>query len=283
MTDTPFDREAASEAVYERLFGPRDRTAPSDDPELRQILRRIIFGDVFATGDLDDRTRELITVTVLATLQALPQLRSHAAAALGVGVTPVELKEAVYQLAPFLGFPRVLNAVGVVNEVLQARGVTLPLEPQATTTDADRLERGRELQGPLYGTEIADALTRLPGGFGEAMPRFLTGFLFGDFYTRGGLDVATRELLGLCTLTALGLDRQIKPHVRGALRAGNSPERVLAALVHVYPYAGYPYALNAIRVVADVLAEDGCSVPVTHGSGATEPRAGASSSGEPRP
>ena len=65
------------------------------------ILHKVIFGEVFHIGGLDDRTRELITVVVLATMQTLPQLRSHVGAALNVGVTPVEMREAVYQCAPF--------------------------------------------------------------------------------------------------------------------------------------------------------------------------------------
>src|SRR5918998_5179718 len=110
MTDSDHDaqmweRQAHAEATYERLFGPRDRSAPDADPELMEILRRFIFGDVFDTGVLDDRTRELVTVTVLACLQALPQLKAHTAAGLHVGVQPVEIREAVYQLAPLIGFP----------------------------------------------------------------------------------------------------------------------------------------------------------------------------------
>jgi 4-carboxymuconolactone decarboxylase len=76
------ERQAHAEATYERLFGPRDSAAHDSDRELMEILRRFIFGDVFETGVLDDQTRELITVTVLACLQALPQLKSHTAAAL---------------------------------------------------------------------------------------------------------------------------------------------------------------------------------------------------------
>ena len=124
------ERQALAEAVYERLFGPRDAGAPDDDPELMEILRRFIFGDVFGTGVLDDQARELITVTVLACLQTLPQLRSHTAAAVNVGVQPVEIREAMYQLAPFIGFPRTLNAVAAVNEVFRERGITLPLPAQ---------------------------------------------------------------------------------------------------------------------------------------------------------
>ena len=89
------DRTQRSEQTYARLFGPRDTTAPDLDPEFGAILRRLIFGEVFHTGDLDERTRELITVTVLTTMQTLPQLKAHTGAALNVGVTPVQLREAV--------------------------------------------------------------------------------------------------------------------------------------------------------------------------------------------
>ena len=49
------ERQAHAEATYERLFGPRDVTAPDNDPELMGILRGFIFGDVFDTGVLDDQ------------------------------------------------------------------------------------------------------------------------------------------------------------------------------------------------------------------------------------
>ena len=116
------ERQVHAEATYERLFGSHDAGAPDNDPELMRILRGFIFGDVFDTGVLDDQTRELITVTVLACLQTLPQLASHTGAALNVGVEPVAIREAIYQLAPFIGFPRTLNAVATINEVFQARG-----------------------------------------------------------------------------------------------------------------------------------------------------------------
>jgi len=246
------DRTQRSEQTYAQLFGPRDANAPDPDPELGAILRRLIFGEVFHTGELDDRTRELITVTVLTTMQTLPQLHAHAGAALNVGVTPVELREAVYQCAPFIGFPRTLNAVAVVNEVVTARGIDLPLPNQATTTEEDRFEAGRAIQIPIYGDEIAESVAGLPEPYREAVPRFLTAFGFGDFYTRTGLDVPTRELLILCLLVTLGQATQIRAHVIGNLRLGNSKDTQVAALIHCFPYIGFPLALNAIRVIQEV-------------------------------
>src|SRR6476659_9093795 len=147
------ERQVRAEGTYERLFGPRDIDAPDDDPELMRILRGFIFGDVFDTGVLDDQTRELVTVTVLACLQTLPQLASHTGAALNVGVEPIAIREAIYQLAPFIGFPRTLNAVATIKEVFQARGIPLPLPEQSTVIDAERYTKGLAVQAPLYGNE----------------------------------------------------------------------------------------------------------------------------------
>ena len=244
------DRVSLSAEKYEQLFGAPPDTEAGPDPELMAILRHVIFGEVFHIGQLDDRTRELITVVVLVTNQTLPQLRSHTAAALNVGVTPIEIREAVYQCAPFLGFPKTLNGVAVINEVFADRGISLPLAAQATVAEHERFERGRAIQHPLYGDAIRDNLAALPEDLRGAVPRLLTEFCFGDFYTRSGLDIARRELLVLCLLAALGgADVQLRGHAAGNLKAGNSVRLQTAAMIHCLPYIGFPRALNAIRAI----------------------------------
>jgi len=54
---------------------------------------------------------------VLETNQTLPQLKAHVGAGLNIGLTPVEIKEAVYQCAPYIGFPKTLNSINEINEV----------------------------------------------------------------------------------------------------------------------------------------------------------------------
>lgn len=78
---------------YTALFGGEALTGQGTDPEFMAILQKFIFGEVFAVGELDLKTRELITCTTLAVMQTLPQLKAHVAAALNVGATPVELRE----------------------------------------------------------------------------------------------------------------------------------------------------------------------------------------------
>ena len=126
---------------YTTLFSGKALTGQGTDPEFMDILQKFIFGEVFSIGDLDHKTRELITCTTLAVMQTLPQLKVHAAAALHVGVTPVELREAIYPCAPFIGFPKTLNAIAVMNEVFKEQGISLPLEAQGTVTEETRSEK----------------------------------------------------------------------------------------------------------------------------------------------
>jgi 4-carboxymuconolactone decarboxylase len=188
-------------------------------------------------------------VVVLTTNQMLSQLAAHTSAALNVGVTPV-VREAVYECAPFIGFPATLNAMATVNDVFRDRGIELPLPSHATVGEADRYDEGRAIHFPIYGDEIRDNLAALPDGLGDALARFLTEFCFGDFSTRTGLDQARRELLVLCLLATLGgTDAQLRAHALGNIKVGNDRARQVTALIHCFPYIGFPRALNAIRIV----------------------------------
>lgn len=234
---------------YTALFGGEALTGQGTDPEFMAMLQKFIFGEVFAVGDLDLKTRELITCTTLAVMQTLPQLKAHVAAALNVGATPVELREAIYQCAPFIGFPKTLNAIAVMNEVFTEKGIKLPLEPQATVTEENRAEKGLAIQQPLYGDEIRKRFADVPGGMGEDVARFLTEYYFGEICTRGGLDLKTRELLVYCVLTTIEADSQLRSHTLGNIKLGNSKETLAAAVIQCLPYIGFPPALKALTVI----------------------------------
>jgi 4-carboxymuconolactone decarboxylase len=246
------DRIELSQKKFKELFGDSTASNPELDPELMGILRKFIFGEVFYVGNLNDTIRELITIVSLTTQQTLPQLKAHTNAALNIGVSPVAIKEAVYQCAPFIGFPKVLNALNEINQVFTARNIKLPLESQGTVKEEDRYAKGLAIQDPIYGNEIKEKMKDLPGGMGEDVPRFLTELCFGDFYTRNGLDIKTRELLVLCVLTTLGAEKQIYAHALGNVKVGNSKETMIAAMIHCLPYIGFPNTLNAINIIKSI-------------------------------
>ena len=254
VTEDKMDRITLATQKYEELFAGK-RTLSPTDPELMNILQDFIFGEVFYIGNLDDKTRELITVVSLATMQTLPQLKAHINAALNVGNKPIEVREAIYQCAPFIGFPKTLNAVSVFNEVMSERGIKLPLDDMATITEGNRYAKGAEIQKSIYGDEVKQAMQSLPKEYKDTVPDILTTFCFGDFYTRGGLDIKQRELLSLVSLVALGAEKQLEAHIVGNLRVGNDKELLLAAMVQTIPYVGLPQALTAINMIKEADVE----------------------------
>lgn len=242
------DRIKQYKEVYTQLFGGLPDQSSEVDNEFMEILRRFIFGDIFHSSEaLDYKIRELITVTILATLQTLPQLSAHVGGALNAGATPIEIRESIYQLAPFLGFPRTLNAINTMNEVFKSRGIKLPLERTGTTDETNRFTEGLKIQEPIYGTEIADKYPDIP-----QIPRYLTEFVFGDFYTRKGLDVKTRELLILVALTAIRSDTQIRAHILGNIKLGNTKEIIIAAMLQALPYVGFPNVMNTLNILKQI-------------------------------
>lgn len=241
---------------YKILFNGEALTNEGNDPEMMNILQKYIFGEVFTVGKLDMKTREMITVVSLTTQQTLPQLKSHIHAALNVGVTPIELREAIYQCAPFIGFPKTLNALNILNEVFKERGIKTPLKSTATVKEQERYERGFAIQNPIYGNEIKESISGLPDNMGEDVSMFLTEVCFGDFYTREGLDLKTRELLVISLLVTTGNTSVLKSHIKGSLKIGNSKETITAAIIQCLPYVGFPNTLAALRTMKEVLQEE---------------------------
>ena len=82
------------------------------------ILKNLSYGGLYARTVLDLRTRQLCTISALTALNALPQVKTHIKAALRVGVNQDEVKEAIFQMAPYCGAFRVAEAFKVYKGVV---------------------------------------------------------------------------------------------------------------------------------------------------------------------
>lgn len=239
-----------------RLFPGETPVFGGEDPELAEIFANFALGEVPSRCELDLRTRLLCTLASAVATQSRTLFRTTLEAALNVGLTPVELKEAVYHAVPYAGMARVADMLTLANEVLAERGVRLPLEPQGTTTPEDRLEKGLAVQRSIFGAGTIDAMRAGAPEGQKHMQDFLSDNCFGDFMTRGGLDVAMRELVTFSVLISLGgCEPQVKGHIAGNVRVGNDKGRLLAVATHLLPWIGYPRTLNAIACLNEVLPE----------------------------
>ena len=247
-----YDAATASRPVFSEGI-PVDG---AKDPELFEIFDNFVLGEVFGHGGLDARTRLMCILASNVASQGRAAFRATLDAALGAGVTPVEVKEVLYQAVPYVGMAKVAGFIGAANDVLEARGVGLPLEGQSTTTPADRFEKGLAVQRSIFGAGHIDAMREAAPENQKHIQQYLSDNCFGDFLTRGVLDVKTRELVTFSLLVSLGgCEPQVKGHIAGNVNLGNDKAVLLAVVTQLLPYIGYPRTLNAIGCLNEVLPE----------------------------
>ncbi|MEN2767601.1 carboxymuconolactone decarboxylase family protein [Ornithinibacillus xuwenensis] len=250
------NRIEKSKEKLNHLFGEVIPATYITDPNFQESLSRFIFGEVFYQGDLDDKQRELITLVVLTTNQTLSQLPAHVQGALNVGLTALEIQEAIYQCAPYIGFPKTLSALEQVNEVFRANKIKMPIESEKQVDEDNRYDKGLAVQKEIFGDIIEKMQESVPSNQ-KHIQEYLSAFCFGDFYTRGGLDLKTRELLTFCIISCLGgSEVQVKAHVQGNMNVGNNKETLITAITHCIPYMGFPRTLNALSCVNEVIPEN---------------------------
>jgi 4-carboxymuconolactone decarboxylase len=238
---------------HDELFPGRTSNLAVTDPELIETFDNFAFDEVLRHGNLNARTRLMVQLASMIASQALPEYRIMLGAALIVGVTPVEIKEIVYQAVPYVGMAKVYDFLLATNEVLTERGVKLPMTGQSTTTTENRAEKGLALQKEIVGEEGLRRLLESAPENEQHIHRFLSANCFGDHVSRSGIDLATRELLTFSMLVSLGgCDPQAKGHVSGNLRVGNSRAKLVEVVTQLLPFIGYPRTLNALRAIDEV-------------------------------
>ena len=194
----------AARRNHDELFPRGVSTLAQTDPELIEAFDNFAFDEVLTDSDLDVRTRLMLQLAAMIASQAVSEFRVMAGAGLTIGLTPVELKEIVYQAVPYVGMAKVFDFLHATNDVLTERAVRLPLHAQSTTTPVTRLELGLAVQKQIVGNERVDAMYAAAPPDEQHLQRYLSANCFGDHLTRGGIDVQTRELLTFAMLTALG-------------------------------------------------------------------------------
>lgn len=245
----------AAEKNHEALFPNHTSTLKVTDPEFIELFDNFAFDEVIAATNLDIKTRLMVILASLIAQQTLSEFKVMLGAALNVGVTPIEIKEIVYQSVPYVGIAKAFDFIHATNDILQSRGIKLPLEGQSTTTPENRFERGLALQKSIFGDRIDTMRQQAPANQLHIQD-FLSDNCFGDYYTRTGLDVKTRELLTFAILMSLGgCEPQLKGHIQGNVNVGHDKEFLLSVVTQLMPYNGYPRTLNAIRCINEVIPE----------------------------
>ena len=246
----------AAQDFHEKMFPGYVSNFLRTDPEFIERFDNFAFDEVADRVQLNDVARYLGWLATLLGCQGIEEYQVILPAALRNGVTPVQAKEVVYQAVAYLGIGRVFPFLKATNDILEAEGVKLPLPEQATTdpTRASRLTGGEQVQIDIFGEGMRGYKDKGNPDY-PWINEWLVDNCFGDWYTRGGLDLKRRELVMFCYIAAQGgCDVQAKAHAAANISVGNSKELLIRVVSSNLPFIGFPRTLNALSVIEDATA-----------------------------
>ena len=235
---------------HEKMLPGKTPQLQSTDPEFVERFMNFAFDEVIRQGKLlDEKARFMAILATLLGCQGLEEFKVMMPAALHMGVTPVEVREIVYQATAYLGIGRVFPFLKAMNEIFTEEGITLPLEGQATTTMETRREAGTQCQVEIFGEGMKDFYKSGPED-SKHINYWLAAHCFGDWYTRKGLDLKQREMITFCYIAAQGgCEPQLISHAKGNMNVGNDKDFLIELVSQMVPYIGYPRSLNALNAV----------------------------------
>ena len=232
-----------------KMFPDNNSELLKTDPEFAEFFANFVFDEVPGQNDLDEKTRFMAILATLLGCHGTEAFGDMMSAALNFGVTPIEIKEIVYQATAYLGIGRVLPFLKITNQVLAEKGISLPLSSQSTTTRENRRQAGTQAQVDIFGEKMQDFWKSGPEESCH-INQWLAGNCFGDYYTRTGLDYKQREMITFCFLSAQGgCEPQLTSHAAANMRIGNDKQFLIKIISQCLPYIGYPRSLNALRCV----------------------------------
>jgi 4-carboxymuconolactone decarboxylase len=121
--------------------------------------------------------------------------------------------------------------------------------------DRKTFDEGLEIRRAVLGAEYVDASLASADDFTRPLQELVTQYVWGEIWSRPGLDRRTRSIVNLGMLASLSRPHELELHVRGALRNGVTRDEIREIFLQVAVYCGMPAAIEAYRAARKVFAE----------------------------
>lgn len=229
-------------------------------PDLARYIVEYSFGDVYSRSGLDLKSKEIAVVAALTAMgNAEPQLRVHIHGALNVGCNIAEVQEVILQMCSYAGFPRAINAMLALKEVIEQRRSAGKkdnagrVEPSPKPEQKSRYEFGCEKISTLNKDQVEN-LEQTFKDISPDMARFVIEFGFSDIFSRPALHPKYREISTIAALTAMGnAEPQLSFHIRAGLILGLTETEVVEIMILMSVYCGFPAAINGTLTFKEVI------------------------------
>lgn len=193
--------------------GQAAEPAPATAPEKKIVVTE---------SSLSARQLAIAPIAAFMAAGDMPGLNAALNQGLDAGLSISDAKEILVQLYAYAGFPRSLNALSELMNVLEERkqrGIRdVPgTDPGPVPTGPELLAVGTQNQTRLAGAPVKGPLF----DFAPAIDQYLKTHLFGDIFARDNLDWQSRELATVGALAAMpGVESQLQAHIRISLNVG---------------------------------------------------------------
>lgn len=188
-------------------------------PYLGHIRNEYVYGDVWERPGLSPRDRSMITVAVTQSLNAASELRLHMGRALDNGLTQGEIEETLTQVEWYLTLPSEVDGPAIAAEVFAERGLTGGAAGAASASSAGQ----------------SDVTVPVP------------------FPQNPALSPRDRSLITVALASAQYASGTLRVEVARALDNDVTQDELAEVIVHIAFYSGFPTAVNASRIAAEVL------------------------------
>ena len=119
----------------------------------------------------------------------------------------------------------------------------------------DRKQRGGELLAEMLGEQPSETTRAGWESISPDLEEYITGFVFGEVWSRPGLELKTKSLVTIAVVAATGRTLALELNIRMALRNGATEHEIVETLLQLAPYAGFPAAWEALAAAKRVFAE----------------------------
>lgn len=164
---------------------------------------------------MTNKDKSIVEISIFTAIGNLKELEKSVNLGLDNELTVNEIKEIMVQLYAYCGFPRSLNALGVLSNTMDERkasGKVTEVGRESTPIPSDRnsLVYGTQVQTKIVGMEVKGGIY----DFAPMADRYLKAHLFGDIFGQDILDYRTRELVTVAALASMdGVNPQLQAHI----------------------------------------------------------------------
>jgi 4-carboxymuconolactone decarboxylase len=231
---------------------PDDATAPvqatsgayAGSPYLGELRNKVLYGDIWERPQLSKRNRSMVTIAFLQALDR-EEMRGHMARGLDSGLTSEEISEIILHVTFYAGWPTGVHASRMAAELFRERGLPVG-EPAGTWQPPTEPPR----------TYTSGAYAAVP-----KLGELRNSLLYGDVWERPQLSKRDRSMITVAVAQATYATDELRGHLRRALDDnGVTREELSEIILQGAFYAGWPGAVNAGRLAAELFEERGLTL-----------------------